>query len=225
MGPGARRAILFDLDGTLVDSLTDIAGSLNHVLGELGYPQHKLDAVRRFVGEGARHLVQSAMPDRSSELDIDRALALYKERYRTHLVVDTRPYDGLPALLDSLVARGAALGVVTNKPHAPAQELVQRLFAPDLFGVVVGDRPGRARKPDAAPALEAAATLGVAPERCLFVGDTAIDIHTAHAAGMIAVGVTWGLRDRAELEAARAHHVVTSVSELGAVLRGALDER
>jgi phosphoglycolate phosphatase len=218
MGTGGPRAILFDLDGTLVDSLTDIAASLQHVLASLGLPTHSLEAVRGFVGEGARHLVQSALPPGSTEADVDRALALYKERYRTHLVVATRPYEGLPALLASLVRRDVALGVVTNKPHAPAEELVARLFAPRSFGVVVGDRPGRARKPDAAPALEAAAALGVPPERCLFVGDTAIDVRTAHAAGMTSVGVTWGLRDRDELDEARAHHVVTSVPELAALL-------
>lgn len=218
--PSAHRvkAVLFDLDGTLVDSLADIAASMNHVLKELGHPTHSEEAIRHFVGEGARHLVSRAMPAASSEAAIDHALVAYKERYRSHLVVSTRPYDGIVALLAALRAEGKLLGVVTNKPHPAAQRMVAELFLPGVFGVVLGEEHNKPRKPDPAPALEAAGALGVARESCVFVGDTAVDMHTGRAANMVAVGVSWGFRGRDELVAAGAHHVVKSVAELSSLL-------
>jgi phosphoglycolate phosphatase len=214
-------AVLFDLDGTLVDSLADIAASMNHVLGQLGHPTHSEEAIRHFVGEGARHLVSRSMPERSSEAAIDHALVAYKERYRSHLVVSTRPYEGIVPLLSALRSQGTRLGVVTNKPHPAAQKMVDQLFASGSFGVVLGEEHNKPRKPDPAPALEAASVLGVAKERCVFVGDTSVDMHTARAANMVAVGVTWGFRGRDELVAAGAHHVVESVPALSSLLLGA----
>lgn len=208
-------AVLFDLDGTLVDSLSDIAASMNHVLALLGHPPHDLDAIRSFVGEGARHLVAQSLPAGSSEAAIDHALALYKERYRSHLIVETKPYAGIEALLARLASRGVQLGVVTNKPHAAAGALVSTLFTPQRFSVVIGEEVGKPRKPHPGPALAAATALGVAPSATCFVGDTSVDIETGRAAGMTTIGVTWGFRDRSELLEAGAQHLVASVGELG----------
>jgi phosphoglycolate phosphatase len=120
-------------------------------------------------------------------------------------------------MLTALAARGERLGIVTNKPQDAAEEIARQLFAPGLFGVVIGDVASRPRKPHPAPALAAAEALGIAPKSCVFVGDTAIDVETSHAAGMTSIGVLWGFRDRAELEGARAHHVVERPDEILAV--------
>ncbi len=210
-------AALFDLDGTLVDSLSDIAASMNHVLATLGHVQHEERAIQGFIGEGARHLVAQAMPKGTSEAAIDDALARYKERYRTHLLVHTRPFDGIGAMLERLASRGVKLGVVTNKPHRAAEHMCLELFGAERFGVVLGESEGR-KKPDPRIALDAAAALDVPPDRCAFVGDTHIDVKTAHAAGMRSVGVSWGLRPRSELEDAGAMDIVDSVAALEALL-------
>ena len=216
---GSRRieAALFDLDGTLVDSLADIAASMNHVLSELAFPQHDEVTLRGFIGEGARHLVAKALPSNTSEQAIDDALVQYKARYREHLLDNTRPFDGTLAVLDALAAHGIQLGVVTNKPHRAAVYMAAELFGEDRFGVVLGESPGR-KKPDPQIALDAAIALGVDPAACAFIGDTHIDIETAHAAGMRSVGVSWGLRPRSELVAAGAMDIVDRVEQLTTLL-------
>lgn len=207
------RTFLFDMDGTIVDSLADIAASMNHILAGYGLPTHPVDAYRLMVGEGAASLVERALPRDREDLRVD-ALAKYQARYRTEMLASSRPYDGVVAMLDALVARGDRLGIVTNKPQPAADEIASRLFRSGLFAVIVGDGEARPRKPHPAPALHAAEAVGSRPGECLFVGDTAIDMETARAAGMTSVGVLWGFRDRAELEGAHAQHVVTVPDEI-----------
>ena len=207
------RAFLFDMDGTLVDSLADIGGSMNHVLTSYGLPTHALETYRLMVGEGAASLIERALPADRADLRVE-ALARYKARYRTQLVLASRPYEGIVELVAALVARGDRLGIVTNKPQAAADEIAAQLFETGTFGVVIGETDTRPRKPHPAPALAAADALGVGAGDCFFVGDTAIDMETSHAAGMKSVGVLWGFRDRAELEGARAHHIVTAPQDI-----------
>lgn len=202
------RAALFDLDGTLIDSLEDIGGAMNAALAEVGQRAHALDDYRRFVGDGVHVLAQRALPAGADEALREATVAAFRRRYAARLLERTRPYPGIEPLLDALVARGVALGVVTNKPEPAARTIVERLFARWPWGAVVGDRPGLAKKPDPAGALEAARALGAPPGATLFVGDTDVDVRTARAAGMVAVGVLWGFRPRAELEAAGAAHVI-----------------
>lgn len=208
-----RRAFLFDMDGTLVDSLIDIGGSMNHVLSSLGLPEHPIDAYRMMVGEGARSLIEKALPTEHATL-VEDALARYRTRYATHMIAASRPYEGIAAMLEALVRRGDALAIVTNKPHGAAVAIAAALFPEGMFEIVIGEREGLAKKPDPAPALVAASALRMDPRACVFVGDTAIDIRTGRAAGMKSVGVLWGFRDRAELEAAGAHHVIAAPTDL-----------
>lgn len=210
------RAFLFDMDGTIVDSLADIGDSMNAVLVELGLPTHKLEAYRTLVGDGARVLVQRALPAHA-QARTDEALARYKARYHTHLVVKSRPYDGIVPMLEALAARGAPLAVVTNKPHDAAVEIVRRLFPTVRFTEVLGQTDGLPHKPDPAGPLRVAAALGVEPAEAYFVGDTDTDMKTARNAGMIPVGVLWGFRGREELEAHGARHIVAEPSELVAL--------
>ncbi len=207
------RAFLFDMDGTLVDSLADIGGAMNFVLRESGFPEHPIDRYRMLVGEGVGQLVGKAIPP-GNDARIDEIGKRYRARYRENLIALSRPYDGIVALLDALRARGDRLGVVTNKPQALAELVADRLFGAGAFDVVVGERDGVPRKPDPAPARLAASALGLSASACVFVGDTFVDIHTARAAEMKSVGVLWGFRDRAELEEAGADHIALHPNEI-----------
>lgn len=207
-----RPAVLFDLDGTLVDSLGDIAGAMNDALVAVGRPPHPVEAYRRMVGDGLEMLARRALGPEHTALLAD-AIAVYRARYDARLDATTRPYDGVLALLEALVARDVPLGVLSNKPHAATLEVVRRLL-PAPFVVVLGERPGVPRKPDPAGALEAARALGAAPADVLFAGDTATDLRTAVAAGMVPIGCLWGFRDEAELRAAGARHLLRAPGEL-----------
>jgi len=209
------RAVAFDLDGTLVNSLPDIGGSMNQVLAEHGLPPHPLDAYRLFVGEGVGRLVEQALP---TDVEAAPVVARFREVYGARLTAESHLYPGVAELLDALAARGLPCAVCSNKPHTMTERVVAELLGRWGFACVVGDRAGRPRKPDPAPALEVAAALGVAPAEVAFVGDTRTDMQTAVAAGMQAVGVSWGFRDRAELEAHGAAVVVDAPAELVAWL-------
>jgi phosphoglycolate phosphatase len=200
-----RRAVLFDLDGTLVDSLEDIADSMNAVLARLGVPEHPVDAYRYFVGEGMEMLVRRALPDgRDDDTTLTSALLAVRAEYAKRSVRKTRPYPGIPELLDTLAGREIPVAVLSNKPHAPTLDLVGRLLGSWSFAAVLGAGPDRPRKPDPAGAFEIAGELGIAPTEWFYLGDTATDMQTARAAGMGAVGVLWGFRTADELTAAGA---------------------
>jgi phosphoglycolate phosphatase len=212
------RAFLFDLDGTLVDSLADIAAAMNHALAASGWPTHEAEAYRVFVGEGVDMLARRAMP---AELAADdaRRTALVQAclaRYADHLFDATRPYPGVLAAIAELRARGVPMGVLSNKADLPTRRLCEALFPPGTFAAVQGQKDGVPRKPDPAAALALAAALGCPPADVAFVGDTSIDMHTARAAGMLAVGVGWGFRAD-ELIAAGAAVVIQSADELVAL--------
>ncbi len=220
----APRALVFDLDGTLVDSLADIAAALNHVLAADGLPQHPLFAYRQFVGEGMRRLVERAAPGQPAER-IDRLVEAARARYRDHLLEETRCYPGVTAALAELAehpAGGLPLAILSNKPQEFAEQVTRALLPEVPFLAVEGERPGRPRKPDPAGALAVAEALGVAPDACWLVGDTRTDMDTARAAGMVGIGVLWGFRDRAELEAHGAAHVLGAPAELPSLVRHAL---
>ena len=211
------RAVLFDMDGTLVDSLGDIAASLNHVLAEAGLPTHALAEYRFLVGDGASELVRRALPRDRQHLHAE-LLAAYKARYRTHLIVDTRPFDGIEDTLAELERHGVPKAVITNKPHAPAVEIVERLLGGFTWAAIEGQRDGIPHKPDPTGALAIARTLGVDPARCVFVGDTDTDMKTAVNAGMLPIGCAWGLRSREELIANGARHVIDHPRDLVALV-------
>lgn len=207
------RAVVFDLDGTLVDTLGDIAAALNHALRA-----HHLDAlppatIQALVGDGARVLVERALPPGREALR-EPVLQAFLARYREHLTDTTRPYAGVLELLEALAARGLRLCVLSNKPDALTRGVVAELLGAGRFALVRGQREGVARKPDPAGALELARELGIPPEEWLYLGDTAVDMETARRAGMVPVGALWGYRGRAELEAAGATRCILSPGEL-----------
>jgi phosphoglycolate phosphatase len=208
------RAVLFDLDGTLVDSLPDIGGSMNQVLAELGLPTHPMPAYREFVGQGVARLVERALPPSRGDLQAD-AEAGFRRVYAGRLTDESAPYPGVAELLDKLSEQGLPFAVCSNKPQVMTERVVAALLERWQFEGVEGQREERPRKPDPAAALELAAALGVAPANVAFVGDTKTDMETATRAGMQPVGVLWGFRDRAELEGHGAILVAGSPAELG----------
>jgi len=208
------RSILFDLDGTLADTLDDIAAALGDALVSLGLPRHASATVRGFIGEGAATLVRRALPPDRLAL-APEVLERFRARYREHLVVATRPYPGVEAALDALSARGVALGVLSNKPHDLTVAIVDRLFPRVPFAHVAGERPGIPRKPDPAPVLAALEALG---GPCALVGDGPTDVAAALAAGLAPIGVAWGFGAPEALTAAGAVRILASPAELLALI-------
>jgi phosphoglycolate phosphatase len=194
-GPPARRpgGVIFDLDGTLADSLGDIASAMNRTLRAHGFPVHPVDAYRTFVGEGVRKLVERALPP-GAESVRETFLAAYQADYAEHLLDETRLFPGVPGVLDALAAASVPVAVLSNKLEGPTRRLVDALCSRWTFRAVFGERPGVPRKPDPASALALADVLAAPPESVAFVGDTGVDILTARTASMRPVGVLWGFR-------------------------------
>ena len=189
------RGVIFDLDGTLADSLGDIAAAMNRTLVAHGFPEHPVTAYRTFVGEGVRNLVERALPP-GTEGVRDAFLAAYQADYADHLLDATRLFPGIPEVLDALQSAGMPVGVLSNKPDLPTRQMVDALCSRWAFRAVFGERPGVPRKPDPMSALALADALGAPPESVAFVGDTGVDMLTARAASMRPVGVLWGFRPK-----------------------------
>ncbi len=211
----AIRAILFDLDGTLLDTLADIARSANEALEIQGFPTHPEADYLRFIGDGVAMLLHRALPpDRSGEAEVGRCVASFQETYGRGWNVRTRLYDGIGPLLDGLVGRGILLAVLSNKPDDFTRRFGETYLAPWPFRAVVGHRAGSPRKPDPSSALEIAEGLGVEPSECAFVGDSVVDIETALAAGMTPIGVSWGFQPVEALREAGAEAILDEPEKL-----------
>jgi len=213
------QAAIFDLDGTLVDSLGDIAESSNHVLAQGGYPTHSLTAYRQFVGGGARVLVERALPKTARD-QIDTVLTAFGHHYVENLIVRTAPYVGIHELLQELDHRGVPMAILSNKPHFMVTQIAEHFFGHIRFVGVHGQKPDVPKKPDPTAVLELSREMNLPPSSIAYVGDSDVDIDTAHAAGMMAVGVAWGFRGRAELEAHNAAAILETASELLEIVDG-----
>ena len=211
------QAVLFDLDGTLLDTLVDLAEAMNTVLAGLELPVHPVANYRYYVGDGMRNLALRVLP--ADRLDLaDEVIDLMWHEYHARRGATTQPYDGVPALLDALVARELRLAVLSNKPDDLAKLVVGEKLGRWPFAVVLGARDGVPVKPDPSAAREILAHLGLAPDQVLYVGDTATDMHTAAAAGMPAVGAVWGFRTADELQAAGARWLAEGPGDVLAAL-------
>jgi phosphoglycolate phosphatase len=210
------RALVFDLDGTLVDSLDDIAHHLNAALAERGLPTRSRAEISQWVGRGSAYLVEHAASDPALAPDV---LAAYRAHYQAQPVIHTRVYPGIPDALDAL-APHHALAILSNKPHAETVAIAAALLSRWPFAVVVGERPGIPRKPDAQSLLSVLSDLAVSPADAVMIGDTEIDIATARAASTRIVAVTWGFRDATTLAAAGPDRLVTSPVALASQLAG-----
>ncbi|MGE4265516.1 MAG: HAD family hydrolase [Desulfovibrio sp.] len=215
----AARAIIFDLDGTLLDTLADLADSGNAALAALGLPQHPVDAYRYFVGLGIEELVRRMLPeDRRDPATLREAGALTSSEYKRRWQDKTRPYDGVMEMLAGLRERGLPVSVLSNKPQHYTDLTVDAFFPGRPFTHVRGARPEVPNKPHPAGALALARELSLAPGGIVFVGDTATDMKTARGAGMLPVGALWGFRDEAELRENGALRLIARPTDLLALL-------
>ena len=212
----AYKAVLFDIDGTLLDTLEDIADSMNCALKRLGFPVHDTERYKQLVGDGMKILVRRALPDtaRNDPRRVSECLEIMLEVYGVNWNVKSRPYPGIPELLDALTSRGIKMAVLSNKPDDLAAKAVRELLPAWSFEPVFGERPSTPRKPDPSSAVEIAARLALEPAEFLYLGDTAIDMKTAKGAGMFPVGVLWGFRDAGELLEGGAARLISKPIEL-----------
>ena len=195
------KAILFDLDGTLLDTLKDIGNAVNRVLAGKGFPTHELNAYRYFVGDGTAMLINRALPEEKRNDDVIRAcLTEFFGDYGRNWNVKTKPYEGIPEMLDALNDRGLKMAILSNKPHELTKQCATELLSNWNFDVVIGQRNGAPPKPDPAGALEVAKRLNIPPADFLYIGDSGVDMKTAVASGMFPVGVLWGFRSMGELK-------------------------
>lgn len=209
----AYRAAVFDLDGTLLNTLSDLADSGNELLATYGMPPHPEPAFRYFVGNGSRKLMERILPGKSAE-EIDEALARYKAIYEKRLTAKTKPYAGIAEMLSELKARGIRMAVCTNKHISAAEVLIRKYFPTDIFDAYEGDRPGVPRKPDPAHVNIVLEKMKVRPEETVYLGDSGVDMQTAVNAKALPVGVLWGFREKDELLENGAKILLSQPSEL-----------
>ena len=210
-----NKVFIFDLDGTLLDTLGDLAASVNYALRTHGMPEHSIDDVRRFVGNGARKLMERAIPEGAATPDFEATFATFREYYMQHSLDTTRPYDGIPETLIELKARGCRLAVVSNKMMAATQELCRHFFQDTIeVAICENEAQGIRKKPAPDTVFAALQSLGVEKDNAVYVGDSDVDIQTAANAGLPCISVLWGFRDRDFLIQHGAKTFISAPSEL-----------
>ncbi|MDY4490198.1 MAG: HAD-IA family hydrolase [Candidatus Faecousia sp.] len=205
-----KTGVLFDLDGTLLDTLEDLKDGVNHALRSFGYPERTLREIREMVGNGARVLIARAVP---AGAEVEPVLSCFQEYYQGHCRIKTKPYDGIEAAMECL-GREYPLAIVSNKPDGAVKKLCAEYF-PGIYAQ--GEHPGCPRKP--APDMLRIAMERIGAERCIYVGDSEVDVLTARNAGVPCLSVTWGFRDREELEAQGASCFCARAEELPRVIK------
>ncbi len=209
------KAVIFDLDGTLLDTIDDIADSMNRTLSLFGLKTHDTTAYKRFVGRGVDRLVDAVLEgSAASEKTWGAVKKMYLRTYAEWQRRKTCPYPGIVATISALNAAGISCNVLSNKPDPDTNAVIEHYFAPDAFVHVVGQKPGYPVKPDPRSANEMIAALGFAKDEILYVGDTGTDMETAKNAGLVSVGVLWGFRDERELRESGAVHLIARPEEL-----------
>ena len=208
-----KELVIFDLDGTLLNTISDLGSACNYALTKEGYPGHPISAYNFMVGNGVRKLMERAEPDADAET-LERLLKHFKEYYDEHCIDSTLPYPGIPELLANLTEKGVKVAVATNKYRAAAEKIIHHYFPDIPFVAVLGQEDGRPVKPDPSIVF---AVLNISPtpkSKVLFVGDSSVDIETARRACVDSIGVTWGFRPVSELRKAYADHVVSNPGEI-----------
>lgn len=211
------KLAVFDLDGTILDTVEDLTASVNAALTASGFPARSVEDVRRFVGNGIRKTLERSVPEGTSAAAVDRLYEDFSAHYRVHSADRTRPYDGIPALVTSLREAGMKTAVVSNKVDSAVKALCAQFF-PGLFDLTVGERASVPRKPSPEGVREVLDALGIAPQDAVYIGDSEVDIQTARNAGMQEILVSWGFKGRAFLEAHGAACVVDTPSEIVSLL-------
>lgn len=211
----AKRLVIFDLDGTLLDTIGDLSAACNHLLAQRGYPLHTDEEYRLMVGNGIDRLIERALPPDVRSPETAQVLRPeFIDYYRAHIDQHTRPYPGIPELLEKLEENGVKLAVASNKYHNGTIALIERFFSQRHFAAVFGQREGVPVKPDPAAVNGILSLTGVGVFDTLYVGDSGVDMQTARNAGIESAGVLWGFRPRAELVEAGARHIADSPADI-----------
>lgn len=210
------KACIFDLDGTLTDTLESLTYSVNGTLRELGFSDITSEQCKSFVGNGARYLIEQALIVSGDEklVHIEEAMQAYGRIFKKNCTYKVAPYEGIVELLEALKASGVKLAVLSNKPHLQTIDVVKTFFGEDTFIYVQGQKEGVPRKPDPTAALRIADMMGIEPQECIYIGDSEVDVQMGNAAGMESVGVTWGFRTKEVLEQNNAKHTINVPSQL-----------
>lgn len=209
------KALIFDLDGTLLDTIADLTDSMNLALNHLGFPGHAVNACKMFVGDGVEKFAFRALPENNrDQATVAKCVALMRQEYTQRWANKTRPYNGIPQLLDALTSRNLEMAILSNKPHDSTKEMVAALLSKWRFHPVVGAQTAVPKKPDPTLARQISQKLGIPSEQFLYLGDTGTDMKTAQASGMFAVGALWGFRSAEELEHAGAEVLVKHPREV-----------
>ncbi len=208
------RTVIFDLDGTLVHSLPGIAASLNRVLEQNAFPTHPESAVRGFIGDGMRMLIERALPHPISSNTLDTMVIAMKDDYTLTWKEGTTPYPGVIETLTSLSKKGTAIAICSNKPHVFCQKITDALFPHITFSKIIGQRDGIPSKPDPVGAIKIAAQLNTPVSETAFLGDSTIDLITAKNAGMVSIAATWGYHDPPALAAENPDYSIDHISDL-----------
>lgn len=207
------KAYIFDLDGTLLDTLLDLANAVNFALRSKGYPERTVEEIRSFIGNGIKVLVRRSVPDGTGEGDYAETLETFTKYYLEHIADNTKPYDGMIDVVKTLSKRGCKVAVLSNKAHFAAQAVVKDFFG-DIFDIVVGKMDEFPSKPEPDSLFYTMKTLGVTAEDCVYIGDSDVDVLTAHNAGLPCIGVTWGNRDKDVLISSGAEYIANTPSEI-----------
>lgn len=210
-----KKLVIFDLDGTLLNTIADIARATNYALAQFGFPTHHTQSYRTFVGNGINKLIQRALPEEEcNEENIMKVRSIFVPYYDQHKRDLTRPYKGITELLSTLQERGIMIAVASNKYQRATEELVNIYFPNNKFIKVLGQREGIPAKPDPSIVNEIIKIAGISKEETIYVGDSNVDMMTAHNAGVEAVGVTWGFRTRRELQENNPRSIIEEAGEL-----------
>jgi phosphoglycolate phosphatase len=209
------KAVIFDLDGTLLDTIADITDSLNIALLEQGFKTYIPEQVKMFVGSGVKVLMQRALADSGrTQQQMEAVRVRYMKEYAARCAIKTRAYPGVIDAVDGLRRLGIKTAVLSNKPHRDTESTVGHYFSLQRFDIVLGQREGVPTKPDPTALYEVVKELGVKKEECLFVGDSDVDMKTACNAGITKIGVLWGFRNRAALEENHADYIITDAAQI-----------
>lgn len=213
-----KNTVIFDLDGTLLNTLEDLKDSTNFALEKFGYPSRNIEEVRKFVGNGVRKLIERAIPDGKDNPDCESCLKVFKEHYRNNMYNKTAPYEGVLEMLEILSAKGIKTAVVSNKFDLAVKELCKRYFA-NLVNIAIGESENVRKKPAPDSVLKAISELNSIKENCIYVGDSDVDVQTAKNSGLNCIGVTWGYRSRELLESEGADFIVNHPSEILQIIK------
>ena len=210
-----KKLVIFDLDGTLLDTITDLANAANHALIQLGFPTHKTEAIRTFVGNGINKLLERALPaEEQSGSNVMQMRAYFVPYYDAHNADLSRPYPGIEALLRDLQEKGVEIAVASNKYQEATVKLVKHYFPNIEFAEVLGQRENIPVKPDPAIVFDILKKVGIKKEDVIYVGDSGVDMQTARNAGVDSIGVSWGFRPRTELETFHPMAIIDKAEEL-----------